>query len=397
MTARRILVTDGEQRAALAVVRSLGKAGHHVQVCSTRGRSLAGASRFSRGESRVPDALAGAERFSDSIVALARKDRIEVLLPITDASLLALLPERERLSGICVPFADAETHRAISDKGRLLEIAQSLGISVPEQRRINAPDEWGEIDPGSLIFPIVLKPSRSVADSGNGLVKLSVRHASSASQLQDRIKSLDAAAYPLLVQQRIIGPGSGIFILLWDDELLATFAHRRIREKPPSGGVSVYRESIPADPKLVALSRALLAHFAWRGVAMIEYKVDAASGKQYLMEINGRFWGSLQLATDSGVDFPAQLVAAALGENPAPVSDYRIGVRSRWWWGDVDHLLARVRRSNQALALPPGAPSRLGAVRDFLAIWRPGDRNEILRLEDPAPFWLETTEWFRGR
>src|SRR5678815_1154177 len=100
------------------------------------------------------------------------------------------------------------------------------------------------------------------------------------------------------------------------------FAHRRIREKPPSGGVSVLSESVAADPETVRKSLALLSALDWNGTAMVEYKQDRVTGQRYLMEINGRFWGSLQLAIDAGVDFPALLVAAALGEHPAPVTQY---------------------------------------------------------------------------
>ena len=66
---------------------------------------------------------------------------------------------------------------------------------------------------------------------------------------------------------------------------------------------------------------------------MVEYKRDSATGQPYLMEVNGRFWGSLQLAIDSGVDFPRILVACALGEHGQQMPSYRVGVRSRWWWG----------------------------------------------------------------
>jgi hypothetical protein len=125
--------------------------------------------------------------------------------------------------------------------------------------------------------------------------------------------------------------------------------------------------------------------------------VDAATGTPYLMEINGRFWGSLQLAIDAGVDFPALLLDAMFGAPALPPPTYRAGVRSRWWWGDVDHLIARMRRSDAELALPPGSPSRWAALRDFLALWRPGDRNEILRLDDPRPFVRETRAWLQGR
>lgn len=101
------------------------------------------------------------------------------------------------------------------------------------------------------------------------------------------------------------------------------------------------------------------------------------------------------MAVDAGVDFPALLVAAALGEGPEPIHSYNTGVRSRWWWGDVDQLLSRWRRTSEELALPPNASSRWRALRDFLHLWRPGDRSEVLRLSDPRPFLRESADWLR--
>ena len=40
------------------------------------------------------------------------------------------------------------------------------------------------------------------------------------------------------------------------------------------------------------------------GVAMVESQRRARWPRLYLMEVNCRFWGSLQLAIDCGVDFP---------------------------------------------------------------------------------------------
>jgi len=161
--------------------------------------------------------------------------------------------------------------------------------------------------------------------------------------------------------------------------------------------VSVYSQSVAADAALVAQSRLLLETMGWQGVAMVEFKRDARTGVAYLMEVNGRFWGSLQLAIDAGVDFPALLIAAASGEPVATPPSYRIGTRSRWWWGDVDHLLARWRKDAATLSLPPGAPSRWRATLAFLTFWHPHDHNEILRLRDPRPFLRETIEWLHRR
>ncbi|HEY7860737.1 MAG TPA: ATP-grasp domain-containing protein [Gemmatimonadaceae bacterium] len=396
MTPRRILVTDGSQRSALAVVRSLGRAGHRVFVCATRAPSLAGASRFAVAQGEVADGLHAPAQFVEDVRSLIERWRIDMLIPIAESSLLALLPEREQL-GVAIPFPDADSFRAISNKQALLESAARVGIAVPRHLVLRTPEDASAIDPALLDYPVVLKPARSVAEHGGQRVATGVRHVADADALRPELASLSAAAFPLMVQQRIVGPGIGIFLLTWQGAELAAFAHRRLREKPPSGGVSVYAESVIADPQLLERSRALLEQFKWNGVAMVEYKLHVSTGIPYLMEVNGRFWGSLQLAIDAGVDFPALLVAAASDESPQPVTSYRAGTRSRWWWGDVDHLLARWSKGAKALSLPADAPSRMRSTFDFLVFWRPRDRSDVLRLGDPRPFFRETIDWFRGR
>jgi predicted ATP-grasp superfamily ATP-dependent carboligase len=397
VTPRKVIVTDGEQRSALAVTRSLGRAGHQVLVASARARCLAGGSRYARQEVTVPDPLQAPAAFAERIGELAGSFGAEAIFPVTEPSVLALLEHRAVLGEARLPYRDLARFRQVSDKAALLAAAPELGITAPSQEVIEGPASIASLDPAHLQFPLVLKPARSVSGADGSRGKFGVTHAADAAELRARLAAYPAAAYPVLLQQRVVGPGIGIFLLVWRGETRAVFAHRRIREKPPAGGVSVYRESIAADPGLVARSRALLDRFGWEGVAMIEYKVDAATGTPYLMEINGRFWGSLQLAIDAGVDFPRLLLEALFDEPTAPPPPYREGVRSRWWWGDVDHLLLRLRRSDTELALPPGSPSRLQAVGDFLKLWRPGDRNEILRLGDFGPFIRETRSWLRGQ
>ena len=246
-----VLVTDGEQRSALAVVRSLGRAGHRVYVCASRRRSLAGASRFARDEARVSDPLAHPDRFADEVRALLARWNVSVLIPIGDASLLALLPHRADLTRVLLPFPDETVVRRIADKAELLEVATRAGIAVPRQRTAMDSDALGALA-AELAYPVVLKPARSVGEHAGQRAKLVVRHAANARDLERARHELSAAAYPVLVQQRIVGPGVGIFLLVWNGETIATVSHRRIREKPPAGGVSVYRESIPAYPELGA-------------------------------------------------------------------------------------------------------------------------------------------------
>ena len=391
---RRVLVTDGEQRAALAVVRSLGRAGWEVHVCSSRSHSLAGASRYCARSHHVSDALTDPHGFLLDLGALVTATEADVLLPISEASLLAVLPNRRGFR-CAIPFPAARDFEAICDKSKVLEGARRHGIAVPDQTILEDPDK-AAARVGDLRFPVVLKPSRSVAGEEGARVRAGVSYAMNEADARRAIARIPVNAYPVLVQQQIKGPGFGISVLVSGGELVAAFAHRRLREKPPSGGVSVLRESIPLDKDLLSRSLAVLADFNWQGVAMVEFKLDTATGIPFLMEINGRLWGSLQLAIDAGVDFPRLLAELAMGGEPTPVLTYKVGVRSRWEWGDVDHLLASVLRP----AVPGTAgdgTSRLEAVSNFIRGFGPGNRAEIFRREDPAPILRETLDWFLRR
>lgn len=392
-----VLVTDGEHRAALAVVRALGTAGFRVFVCSSRARCLAGSSRRCTAAEQVPDPLAQPAAFADAVLAVARRRSVQVVLPITDAALLAVLPRRDAFGDIAVPFVDVARFRRMSDKQELLQVAHDLGIAVPAQRSIGSLREADALLAEGLRFPVVLKPSRSVAGSGDALASFGVRHAADADSFRKGVAEFSAAAFPLLVQERVVGPGTGVFLLRWDGRIRLAFAHRRLREKPPAGGVSVLCESVALDPALLEQSGRLLEHFDWVGVGMVEFKRDAATGTPYLMEVNGRFWGSLQLAVDAGANFPVRLVEACTGVELPPDRGYRTGLQLRWFWGDADHLLLRLLRSPQALALPPGAAGRGRAVVEFLKGFSPRVQSEIFRWNDPMPFFRESADWIARR
>lgn len=397
MTSQTVIITDGNQRAALAVVRSLGKAGFRCVVASPIRHSLAGVSRFAEREVVLPDSLDEPCAFVHALTALSRRENAALVIPITEPSVLAVLPDRQQFAPAVIPFADGETFCMVSDKRRLLQEAIALGIAVPRQVVVEDAAAAKAFDVSTPTYPVVLKPSRSVGERDGHRSKVGVSYASDSTDLRRRLDQCSPSMFPLLLQQRIVGPGMGVFLLLWNGELRARFAHRRLWERPPSGGVSVYCESVAIDEKVLMQSRALLERFGWHGVAMAEFKLDRASGMPYLMEVNGRFWGSLQLSIDAGVDFPNLLARLALDMPAQPEAPFRVGTRSRWWWGQADHLLARIRRPEMR-RLPAGTPGMIRTLAQLLlAPLRPGDREEVFRVSDPRPFWYETVRWFQGK
>src|SRR6185295_10694930 len=273
-----------------------------------------------------------------------------------------------------------------SDKRRLLQRASRCGIDIPRTHELDNAAGLRHVLP-HVTYPAVVKPARSRIRTPDGWLSTSVAFAHDAAALERLYERReDLVRFPSLIQEYCSGAGVGVFALCDRGEVRATFSHERLREKPPSGGVSVLCESRALDPALEAQARRLLGALEWHGVAMLEYKQDVRTGRTVLMEVNGRFWGSLQLAIDAGVDFPYLNHQLALGHPLDLPRSYRTGVRSRWWLGDLDHLLARLK--GEASNLPEGAPSRWQAVLAFLTPGRSG-RTEVMRVDDLRPGFRE--------
>lgn len=391
----RILITDSDNRSALAATRSLGRAGYTVFTAGEAHPSIASVSKYSSGFAPYFSPNSSPERFVRDVAAIIERHRIDVLLPMTEITTLLLTQHRELLpASVRLPFPDAATVAAVADKSQVLDQAQRIGVPIPRTLVVESAQD-ARAKANQIEYPAVFKPARSRNWNGKQWVSSGTGYAADAETLFARLEQLNPAVFPVLIQERIVGPGTGVFVCCDGDDVLATFAHRRIREKPPSGGVSVLCESALVDPVAKKHAIALLKAMGWRGVAMVEFKQNSADGSLRLMEINGRFWGSLQLAIDAGVDFPALAVDVALERRRAPLETYRVGTRSRWLWGDVDAMLALLFRSRSQLNLPDSHPGRWRTLLNFLQPW--GTRYELERGDDFKPAVLAAKRWLLRR
>lgn len=388
----RVLVTDGDNRATLAATRSLGRAGHEVIVGERRAPSLAGVSRYCARAVVYPDPKQHSEEFVDAIAALVREHRIDAVLPIADITTFLVTTNTARLgSGCAVPFAPAATIARAADKVGLVQIASRLGVPVPATVVVHDPALVPETD---WPYPIVIKPWQSRIRTATGWASTSVSYAGSRDALLRNLAARPRHEFPVMLQERIIGPGMGLFACYDNGRPIALFSHRRLRERPPWGGVSVLSESIALDPRAVKYATQLLDELDWRGVAMVEFKIDERDGLPKLMEINGRFWGSLQLSIDAGVDFPALLIQTLQQKPLSAQPHYDIGVRSRWFWGDVDSLLLTLFGSGRA----PGSwqPDRLRASFEFMKLAGARLHYDNPKPGDVRPWLLETARRLRA-
>ncbi len=384
---QRVLVLDASQRSALATTRSLGKRGVEVYTADDAPESLAGASRYSRQYLRYPDLKAAAPAFITSIKNIVQQYDVSVVMPMTELTSELLLNCDDLPDSVVIPFADIPTVNQLADKCELMKLARRLNIPHPDSQLIQ-PDQNITDNLESIDYPAVLKPAKSWNSNGASWSRAAVRIAADR-QAAKTLLQQDAvfSQHPYMLQQYIPGHGAGIFALYNRGTPVAFFAHRRIREKPPQGGVSVLSESIETDQQMLAYTRKLLDSANWHGVAMVEFKI-AEDKTPYLMEVNTRFWGSLQLAIDAGVDFPWLLYQTATGQTVEPVQDYRTGIRLRWLLGDLDSLYLTLKDKRYSLS------HKLQSVWRFV---RPSlhTRHEVNRWGDMAPAWYELKQYIR--
>ena len=158
----RILLTDGEQRSVLAAVRGLASAGYEVGVAATRTGVAAHRSRSCSARYRLPDPWDDPAVFSLSLSHLLRSSDFSVLLPGTDASLLAISAYRHHLEQhVALGLPSHEAVVRSLDKVALGEEAEAVGLPSPpsivcsgHEDVLSAAREFG--------FPVVLKPVTSL-------------------------------------------------------------------------------------------------------------------------------------------------------------------------------------------------------------------------------------------
>jgi predicted ATP-grasp superfamily ATP-dependent carboligase len=385
----RVLVLDGNQRAALAAVRSLGAKGLWVAVGESYSPSMSGLSRYCCQNVSYSDPFSAPRQFFDDVLKQIHELDITFLLPITEATTYVILAYRDELPGhVILPFPKTEAVERLANKNDLFRLALQQDVPVPKTVFCQNVQEGLKALEDVRQFPIVLKPYKSKILQPDSVLSTQVFIAHSAQEARDALKNHFYFQFPFTLQSFIDGSGQGIFALFDHGEPVCFFAHRRLREKPPGGGVSVLCESAPVNDQLRTYAEKLLRTVAWHGVAMVEFRVSL-DGTGYLMEVNPRFWGSLQLAIDSGIDFPWWLYLVSTGQKvPEAVWKYR---RVRWLLGDLDRLYLVLKAPTTTYALSK-------KLLEVLLFFKPGlrTRHEVNRWNDLGPFWFELKQYIRA-
>lgn len=382
-----VVLLGVDSQIGLSIVRELGRHGVPVYGIAKSRQAVGLHSRYLR-HGYVHQGRDGA--LIDLIRDIARTNGAAFVMTVSEGDIVFLNRRRDELQSLRLLIPDRNAIEFVIDKSRVYALAETLGIRVPVSV---FPDSSGEVaKPEALEYPVILKWSDPNGVSGMlreaGLPLHKAEYCHSPVELEVALaRYRPIGRYPL-VQSYCPGHGLGQMILMHDGEPVLRFQHRRLHEWPPEGGFSTLCESLPPDgnPDLMAKSVALLRAINWEGPAMVEYRHDPATDQSVLMEINGRFWGSLPLAYHARAEFAWGLYRTlGIGESSAAAGDYRVGMRCRFMLPDLKRLFR--------IAFQPGkiADARFvrRPVRDALSFLlypiMPASRHYIFSIDDPMP------------
>lgn len=241
----------------------------------------------------------------------ARREKIDLLIPLIDHELLVIAGARDRFKeiGCDALISDQPVVETCRDKLKTFACLSSHGIDTPQT--------WPLAElptAGSRRFPYFMKPRRGSASAGNYKIHNDAE-----------LETFGRLVKEPIVQEFVEGVEHTLDVYTgWDGRARCVVPRRRLEVR--WGEVS--KGQVVKDPKLIEVGgRVVAALGGCRGVVTIQCIVSPP-GRIRVIEINPRFGGGAPLSMLAGADLAGWMIEERLGRRPRIRMDgYRDGVR----------------------------------------------------------------------
>lgn len=326
-----VLLTDGGYKNTYAIIRALKKERLKVGVLYNSTFSLSFPSWYvdkryivktNLLQTHTPEALS---QFNSEILNILQKNEIDVFMPVGNMSFNYASTFKNDLEKYAkLPVVGTDIMEVAQNKYKTFKFAEQLDIPIPKTIFIDSHNDIPLIIE-EMKYPCVIKKT-NFYEGG-------VKYCNNKDELKKNLdlileRKTSGGSFPI-IQEYVEGPGTGFYGIFKDGECINYFMHERIHEFPVTGGASTFAKSI-YDDELKQLGTKMLEKLRWNGVAMIEFKKDRKDNKCKLMEINPKFWGSLELSYAAGLNFPYLNYLIAMGKPLPPTASYKRDTYFRW-------------------------------------------------------------------
>lgn len=282
---------------------------------------------------RVVQADLRSEEVVDALVRLGPElDGRAALFPCTDLTVLLISRHRDRLAPwYHLALPEHGVVDMLMDKVGFLRHAQDNGLPIPGTVLIESRAD-AERAARTLTYPAALKPplKSAVWQSHTSAKAFQVDDGQQLLEVYDRVASWSDR---FIAQEWVEGGVDALYscnaYFAAGSRPLVTFVARKLRQWPPHTGTSALGEECRNDEVLRETLR-LFAGVDYRGLAYVEMKRDARTGRHLIIEPNiGRPTGRSAIAEAGGVDLLYTAYCDMVGL-PLPAGRVQRYVGAKW-------------------------------------------------------------------
>lgn len=377
----KILVLDSHKNASVVFSRALAEKDVEITVGGWSKLSPGMLSRHVSGQFLYSSPYQHPDRFIEELTEHLETNRYLTVIPMSDLSHVLLSKNKQRLeeTGTAVGTETWETFVSANNKKHLADLIDDLSVPGPPTRAPESVEDVAEMK-DEFSYPVLIKPQYTTVETENRTfteARISdENYVERPEQLAASYRSL-VEKYPYfatelpIIQEVISGTVMATCGVADDGEFVQYFQEERLRMFPVDGGSSSLRQGIH-HPQMVENAREIVAALDWTGPIYIEF-IHSSDGNCYVLEVNGRYWGSVGCAICGGVNVPLIHYRQLKGVDLPSDQGYRLGHQQRrLFYTDIKWLLAQLEDGNID-ALVPFAKSFFEADDDLLV------------LDDPLP------------
>jgi len=293
---RSVLIPDGENHLLNRVINGLAQVqGIKIYVMSAKRNSPMRYSRYVHKFSYYAKTLSDLVWIANINKEIEEHD-IDVIMPIWEVGIRTLITHRDKILfkeklGLLPSLSDFNT--AIN-KGILSSHLDAFNIPNPKSVLVESVNQLNKVH--ALKFPILIKPLEGFG-GGHGIRKFNTIEDMESYMVE---KNID---YKLIVQEYIEGYDIDCSVLCKGGNILASTIQKGNMidksEFAPQIGLDFLYEH-----EMFKVAEKLMKSLNWSGVAHIDMRYDKNDNQFKVIEVNPRFWMSLNASQIAGINFP---------------------------------------------------------------------------------------------
>jgi len=260
----------------------------------------------------MPYPSQGADAYIDRLLYIKNSYGLDAVIPTLDAELPLYIEYAEKLKEYGIAnFLPTKEQFRLRSKDKLPEIAEKIGVKVPKTFTVidykGLQEALNEVG-----YPAMVK----------GLFYKAYKVYNYAEAVEKFNAIVAEWGYPIIVQQVV--KGEEVNLVGVGDGEGGHFGFLNIKKLWITQLGKIWTGVTIRNPKVIEAAENFVKAFKWRGAFELE-AIYSPEGELYLIEINPRFPAWVYFATGAGVNLPARLLMAAMGEEPPRDWNYAVG------------------------------------------------------------------------